>query len=73
MQLRKRIGAGLLGLLLLAGLAGCGSPTSQTNPAVTLPAGAEARDSAKASLATPAPDAASTTADSAARTTVTPR
>lgn len=46
----------LAGLLLLAS---CGGPTGQPNSA-TLPAGAEARDSVKASLTDAAPDAADT-------------
>lgn len=74
MQPRKNARAGLLGLSLAAGLASCGGPTAQTNPPASLPVVPVAHDSARAALTTPAPDATSTTADSAAaRTSVTPR
>ncbi|NML64519.1 hypothetical protein HHL22_04810 [Hymenobacter sp. RP-2-7] len=73
-QLKKKAGVSALAFLLAAGVASCNSPTQPAGSSVTLPAGAEAQDSVKASLTAPAPDAVSTSADStAARSSVTPR
>ena len=73
-QWKLKAGASALAMLLAAGLASCSSPPEQAGSSVTLPAGAEARDSVEASLTTPAPDAVSTSADSTGnRSTVTPR